>query len=471
MKKLLLALALILSFALLAGCGRNPIMTGDEDGEGQGGVIIVTVLDEQEPAADATVQLRDASNNVVTESTTSEDGTVNFENVAPGTNYSVIAEKGGVTGSANSLRVSGTEKTLAQIILKGQGGGGILSGTVKVSGTGRPAPGALVEVINAKLSATTDTNGQFTIKSVPAGQQKIRISCNGFTDLSCDVAVKDGGSVPLVVELYPVSAGPRAGHTLISTTARLLEVDTWHNVTMDYRTKGANMARFIRQTGNVLVADTLANKAAEYTSTGSLSKKYDGKVALFFGGVDQPRGVSRTSTGNVLVADTKNNRIVEIDSSNNKVWEYKTRLSTPNYAERLANGNTLIVDSGNNRVVEIDRNGTTVWGCGNGTNGTLSHPTFATRLANGNTLITDSGNSRVMEVNANNMVAWSFGMMEDGSQEEGDSKLMNPGSAVRLANGNTLIADTGNDRVIEVNGNGEIQWDMPVGQPTFAERM
>lgn len=468
-KKLMLALMVMLSLVVLTACGRNPIVPGGEE-EGQGGVIVVTVLDGESPVAGATVQLRDGSNNVVSEGETDEEGQATIENVPSGTNYSVIAEKGGVTGSATNLRVSGTEKTIAQIVLAGNGnGGGIITGTVKVSGSDRPVAGATVEVIGSKLSKVTDNNGQFTLSGVPSGQQKVKVSCTGYNDAGRDVIVKDGSSVPVVVELYPISAGPRAGHTLITTAMRVLEVDSWHNVTMDYKTKGAGMARFVRQTGNVLVADTEGDKVVEYTSNGAISKKYDAKVALLFGGLEAPRGLSRTSSGNILVADSSNNRIVELDASDNKVWEYKTRLASPSYVERLSNGNTLVTDTGNNRVVEIDRSGNVVWGCGNGTSGVLNHPTFATRLPNGNTLITDAGNNRVMEVTSNNMYVWMCEYTFDENNEQ--LNLSHPGSAVRLANGNTLIADTGNDRVIEINSEYQLQWNMPVGQPTFAERI
>jgi hypothetical protein len=42
---------------------------------------------------------------------------------------------------------------------------------------------------------------------------------------------------------------------------------------------------------------------------------------------------------------------------------------------------------------------------------------------------------------------------------------------VRLPNGDTLIADTGNNRVIEVSAAGKIVWQMPTEQPLFAERL
>jgi hypothetical protein len=70
----------------------------------------------------------------------------------------------------------------------------------------------------------------------------------------------------------------------------------------------------------------------------------------------------------------------------------------------------------------------------------------AQRLANGNTLIADTGNNRVIEVDANGLV-----------QREHDS-LSQPTDARRLANGNTLLVDSGNHRVVEVNAAGQIAW-------------
>lgn len=462
MRKTFVLFAIFCSFVLMLGCGRNPI-TGNPSQSG--GVIEVTVIDGSDPVAGVQVQLTDAENNTVDEQVTDEEGVAVFEGLASGNNYSAVAEKGGVTGSATNLQVSASEKTIAQITLNADGQGGVITGTVKVYNTDRPVAGAKVQLVSGSLSASTDASGHFTLNGVPSGSQKLKITCSGYNDTARDVVIKENGSVPVVVEMYPVTAGPRAGHTLVTTAARVLEIDTWHSVTAEYAAKNASMARFVRQNSNVLVADCEANQVLEYNQQSIVLRKYTGKTALFFGGIDQPRGVSRTNNGNVLVADTNNNRIVEIDANNRKVWSYETRLNAPSYAERLSNGNTLIVDSGNNRVLEITSNGTVVWACGNGTSGVLNNPTFATRLANGNTLITDTGNNRVMEVTNGNKYTWMYGGQEDGGQ------LANPASATRLPNGNTLIADTGNDRVIEIDAEGNIQWDMPVGQPLFAERI
>lgn len=82
--------------------------------------------------------------------------------------------------------------------------------------------------------------------------------------------------------------------------------------------------------------------------------------------------------------------------------------------------------------------------------GVLEFPCTANRLPNGNTLIADAGDeiragSEIIEVDATGQIAWSY---SDG--------LLFAHSAARMANGNTLIADTTNDRVLEVSPDGQL---------------
>jgi hypothetical protein len=76
----------------------------------------------------------------------------------------------------------------------------------------------------------------------------------------------------------------------------------------------------------------------------------------------------------------------------------------------------------------------------------LDWPRDADRLPNGNTLITDSRNHRVLEVDPAGREVWSF------------TGLALPYEADRLSNGNTLIADNNHRRVIEVDSSGQIVW-------------
>ena len=91
--------------------------------------------------------------------------------------------------------------------------------------------------------------------------------------------------------------------------------------------------------------------------------------------------------------------------------------------------------------------GTSVFG-GSGDN-QLNNPLSAVELLNGNVLISEYLNNRVIEVARNRQIVWQYGT--SGSGGSGDNQLNNPYSAVELLNGNVLIADYLNHRVIEVS--------------------
>jgi outer membrane protein assembly factor BamB len=92
----------------------------------------------------------------------------------------------------------------------------------------------------------------------------------------------------------------------------------------------------------------------------------------------------------------------------------------------------------------------TATGHSRGQRGVLEFPCTAVRLPNGNTLIADAGDeisagSEVIEVDPRGQIVWEY-----------DEDLRFVHSAVRMKNGNTLIADTTNDRVIEVSPEKEV---------------
>ena len=76
----------------------------------------------------------------------------------------------------------------------------------------------------------------------------------------------------------------------------------------------------------------------------------------------------------------------------------------------------------------------------------LKSPISAQRLKNGNTLIAEHGSTRVIEVNRKNKIVW---------QKTG---LKSPTDALALPNGNVLIGEYGGKRVLEVNRAGKIIW-------------
>jgi outer membrane protein assembly factor BamB len=192
--------------------------------------------------------------------------------------------------------------------------------------------------------------------------------------------------------------------------------------------------------------------------------------------------------GNVYIADQFNNRVIEIDPATHKVvWTFGDGSSTPgpnsivgtNDAERVGEF-TLISGTGipgvtppaapfpgcpppqnattgcpDNRVIVVNAVGRIVWQYGQdgGVAGAgpnqLNVPVAATFLPNGNVLITDQSNERVIEVNLKKEIVWQYGVT--GMIGPGFNELSNPNSAELLKNGHILIADENNNRAIEVD--------------------
>jgi len=188
--------------------------------------------------------------------------------------------------------------------------------------------------------------------------------------------------------------------------------------------------------------------------------------------------------GDILIADQFNNRVVEINRHHHVVWSFGNGSSVPgphsivgtNDVERVGNL-TLIAGTGtppggdpscpnkngcpDNRVFLVNEAGQIVWQYGQpGLTGSgfnrLNTPVQATYLPNGNILITDQVNERIIEVTRHHHIVWQYG--KTGTSGAGFNELNNPNSAELLANGDVLIADENNNRVIEVNHSHQIIW-------------
>jgi hypothetical protein len=177
--------------------------------------------------------------------------------------------------------------------------------------------------------------------------------------------------------------------------------------------------------------------------------------------LDKPLGIERLPNGNTLITDAggafytnTDESIMEISPDGELAWQYLGDMVFPHSAERLPNGDTLISDTTNNRVFQVDQAGEIVWSSDDWNGGTgdlddgshLHYPNDAELLTNGNLLITDRNNDRVLEVDHEGRVVWQYG------------ELNRPHNGDRLPNGNTLVVNSEDDLVIEVNQAGEIVW-------------
>ncbi len=194
-----------------------------------------------------------------------------------------------------------------------------------------------------------------------------------------------------------------------------------------------------QSTGNYLISLSGARRVVELDKSGRVLWSYNQLKSI--------ESAVRLETGSTVVSDSNSSKVVEISKTGSVVNSFGagaifSSLKYPSWVDSLAGNTILVTDNGANKIVEFT-NGKAVWSYSTG----LSRPRSAVYLSNGNILVTDQGNRRVLEISKQGQIVWSF-----------DQHMDKPVHAVRLANGNTLITDAGYSRVIEVSQKGEVVW-------------
>jgi hypothetical protein len=234
-----------------------------------------------------------------------------------------------------------------------------------------------------------------------------------------------------------------------------------------------------------LVTDKENSRVLELTASGEIVWQYGCNSINTNEYCDYGNGVKQLNKphfatykgDNVLIVDKNNNRVIEVDRNKNIVWSYggaegfgDNELNKPNSAVVLSNGNVLIADGMNNRVIEVNKDKDVIWQygcfevntagkCSYGFDvGFLRNPNYATELSNGNILITDTENSRIVEISQKKEVVWDY-----------KTGMLLPQSAYPTADDTILIANYRNNNVLEVNKDEQVVWEMKgLKLPTLA---
>jgi len=179
--------------------------------------------------------------------------------------------------------------------------------------------------------------------------------------------------------------------------------------------------------------------------------------------------------GHIMVQE-RNRKVVEIDPKTKQVvWSYDAAKSNGNSDKRieihafqpLAGGNIMIAESGAARIIEIDRKGVIQHQIKLKVN--RPHPHRDTRLvrklANGNYLVCHEGDGAIREYTGKTgKVVWEYGVPMFGKKPKGGHGPEAFGNqafaALRLKNGNTLIATGNGHSVLEVTPKKKIVWQI-----------
>lgn len=165
--------------------------------------------------------------------------------------------------------------------------------------------------------------------------------------------------------------------------------------------------------------------------------------------------------------------VVESGFDGKAVWKYEAKPKAGykgrieiHACQRLADGKTMVAESGNGRIVEVDADGKITFEFPL----TLDKPDahrdtrMARKLENGHYLVCHEGDGKVREYDAQGKVVWTYKLDLGGRPASPGHGVEGHGTsvygAVRLGNGNTLIAAGNGNRVIEVNPKGETVWEL-----------
>jgi outer membrane protein assembly factor BamB len=139
------------------------------------------------------------------------------------------------------------------------------------------------------------------------------------------------------------------------------------------------------------------------------------------------------------------------------VWQFKTGGPDGGHAghhevQMLDNGNILYHDDWN-VVKELTLSGEEVWRY-------ASQDVHAfTRLNNGNTMIAESGRERIIVVDAAGKIVSETPLGKDGRGKTRQAEV--------LANGNFLVCAEGPGTVTEYNAKGDIVWEYKIGTRVY----
>jgi uncharacterized protein (TIGR03437 family) len=268
----------------------------------------------------------------------------------------------------------------------------------------------------------------------------------------------------------------------------------------------------IDSSGNLFIAEPLANRVREVSLLGTITTVVSGGLCSrlnlglpnspSFGGdggpvaaaqVSCPSGVATDPSGNLYIADTANNRIRKVTTAgiittvagsgpSNSAGGFSgdggqatsAMLWAPSAAALDVQGNIYIADTQNNRIRKVTTAGiiTTVTGSGPtglaggfggdggpATSAALSSPHAVAIDAAGNIYIADSGNNRIRKVTPAGAITTVAGTGPAGSTGGfgGDgglataAQLSEPLGLALDPSGNLYIADYGNNRVRELS--------------------
>lgn len=165
----------------------------------------------------------------------------------------------------------------------------------------------------------------------------------------------------------------------------------------------------------------------------------------------------------VLAADDSTRKLAIIAPDGSVEWE--TKVGAIHDAWVLPNGN-ILYQQGWKKIIEVTPDKQTVWeydsGKMNGNEGKRVEVHAFQRLADGSTMIAESGPARIIEVDKAGKIQREVKLKVNNPNAHSDTRLVR-----KIANANYLVAHEADGFVREYDSTGKIVWDYEV--PLFGK--
>ena len=167
----------------------------------------------------------------------------------------------------------------------------------------------------------------------------------------------------------------------------------------------------------------------------------------------------------VLIGDYSAKALALVNEKGDIEWQ--TPIRNIHDATRLPNGN-LLFQTDWTEIVEMTPDKKIVWKYDaarqNGNEGKPVEVHAFQRLANGHTMIVESGPARIIEVDSDGKIHKQVALKIDSHNAHTDTRL-----ARKLDNGNYLVAHEGDNKVVrEYDEDGKVVWEYKTGTKVYS---
>ena len=274
--------------------------------------------------------------------------------------------------------------------------------------------------------------------------------------------------------LHAVRAEDKIAHRLIAADkGHVAIVNAKGEVEWEVATRAEVHDLSLLINGNVLLP-TSPTTIVEMTPEKKIVWKHEAKQKEGYKGRIEIHAFQRLDNGLTMIAESGNGRIIEVDKDDHIVSEVPLTVEKPDphrdtrMVRKIENGNYLVCHEGDGAVREYDGKGKVVWtyrldlagrprSPGHGPEGHGTEVFGAIRLPDGNTLIAAGNGNRVIEVNPDGKIVWSI-----GHDELPGIRLAWVTTLQRLPNGNLIIgnchAGPENPQLFEVTRDKRVVW-------------